>query len=52
MTYKEYESNRAKSILDSLFQGSAKNFMSALCEKHNLSKQELKDLKDWIKEQE
>ncbi len=52
ITFQEYESNRAKSILDGFYQGSVKNFMSALCEKHKLSKGELKDLKDWIKEQE
>lgn len=52
ITAEEYESNRAKSILETLYQGSAKNFMSALCGKDKLSPQELKDLKNWIKEQE
>lgn len=52
ITFQEYESNRAKSILDGFYQGSVKNFMSALCEKHNLSKSELEELKHWISEQE
>lgn len=50
MTHSEYEKSKANGILDKLYKGSIKNFMTALYDGENLSKDQINDLKEWLKD--
>lgn len=50
ITVCEYEKARANGILDTLYNGSIKNFMTALYDGENLSKNQIEDLKEWLKD--
>lgn len=45
---KEYESLKAKGILDTLYRGSIKKFMTALFDGNALSQEEIDELKQWL----
>lgn len=47
----EYNKYKAQSILNSMYQGSVKNFLSALYDGEEISEGELKELKQWFLEQ-
>ena len=51
MTVNEYESAKAKGILDNSYDGSIRNFMLALYEGNSVSEDEMSELEMWIKEQ-
>lgn len=46
----EYKRWEAQSVLDSLYQGSIKNFLSTLYDGEKISKDEIQDLKKWFSE--
>ena len=48
ITQKEYDRNKAKGILDTLYEGSVKNFMTALYDADGVSDKEIDDLKKWL----
>lgn len=45
---KEYESAKAKGILDTLYEGSLNNFMVALYDGNSISDNEINNLKKWL----
>lgn len=50
MSPEEYKLWEAQSVLDGLYQGSVKKFLSALYDGEKLSKQEIEELKQWFSE--
>lgn len=48
MTYEKYNSNKAKGLLDNLYDGSIRKFMTALYDGNNLSDNSIKELKNWL----
>lgn len=45
----EYEKLKARAILDTMYNGSIKNFFIALyCDKSNMNKNDLNELKEWF----
>ncbi len=50
MTLAEYEKSKANGILDKMYNGSIKNFMTALYDGENLSQNQIDDLKEWLKD--
>lgn len=44
----EYRSREAKSVLDTLYEGSVKNFLTALYDGKKLTKDELAELRRWF----
>lgn len=50
MTKKQHESAKANGILDTLYSSSIKNFITALYDGEHLSKQQIDDLKKWLKD--
>ena len=48
VTKYEYESNKAKGILDVAYEGSIKRFMTALYDGKAISKVEMDELKTWL----
>ncbi|GIP31794.1 BlaI/MecI/CopY family transcriptional regulator [Paenibacillus sp. J2TS4] len=46
----EYKLWEAQSVLDGLYQGSVKNFLSALYDGKKMSKEEIAELKQWFSE--
>lgn len=49
-TRKEYDQYKAKSILDTMYAGSLKNFFVALYGDKKLSKEDIAELKQWLSE--
>ena len=47
ITFEQYESLQAKSFLNNMYNGSIKNFLSALYNEKN-KKDDIDELKDWI----
>ncbi|MDU5145418.1 MAG: BlaI/MecI/CopY family transcriptional regulator [Paenibacillus dendritiformis] len=50
MSPDDYKLWEAQSVLDGLYQGSVKKFLSALYDGEKLSKQEIAELKQWFSE--
>lgn len=50
LTFEEYRQTEAKSLLDSLYAGSTKNFLSALYGNCKASNEEIEELKHWLAE--
>jgi len=50
MSQEEYRRQEAKSLLETLYEGSVKNFLAALYDGKELTKDELTDLKRWFAE--
>lgn len=50
ITKEEFEQAKAKRILDVLYQGSIKNFLTALYGGKTVSTEEIEDLKKWLSE--
>lgn len=50
ITKEEFEQAKAKGILDVLYQGSIKNFLTALYGGKTVSTEEIEDLKKWLSE--
>ena len=50
VSQEEYESLKAKSLLDRMYQGSVKNFLTALYSGGKVSGRELEELKKWFEE--
>lgn len=50
ISYEEYNSKRAKNVLDVLYDGSIKNFFAALYGDKKLSREEIDELKQWLSE--
>lgn len=50
MSKKQFESEKANGLLDKLYNSSIKNFMAALYDGKHLSKTQIDDLKDWLKD--
>ncbi|MFI3227670.1 MAG: BlaI/MecI/CopY family transcriptional regulator [Clostridia bacterium] len=50
MTRADYEKTKANGILDKLYNGSVKNFMTALYDGKEISKNQIEDLKQWLKD--
>jgi predicted transcriptional regulator len=48
----EYKLREARSVLDGLYQGSVKNFLSALFDGDKISKKEIEELKQWFSEKD
>lgn len=48
----EYKLWEAESVLDELYQGSVKNFLSALYDGEKISKEEISELKQWFSEKQ
>lgn len=51
-TVEEYETLKANNILDDLYDGSIRNFMTALYDGKKVSKKHLNDLKQWLDDME
>lgn len=45
---KEYESNQAENILNNLYKGSLKNFLSALYYEKDMTDEEYKEISEWF----
>lgn len=45
---KEYESNQAENILNNLYEGSLKNFLSALYYEKDMTDEEYKEISEWF----
>lgn len=52
MTQDEYKLWEAESVLDELYQGSVKNFLSALYDGDKISKKDIDELKQWFSEKQ
>jgi BlaI family penicillinase repressor len=52
LSEEEYKLWEAESVLDELYQGSVKNFLSALYDSEKISKKEIDELKQWFSEKE
>lgn len=52
MSVEEYESKKANNILDDLYDGSIRKFMTALHSGKKVSKTHLNDLKQWLDDME
>lgn len=50
LSYEEYKQWEAQSVLDQMYQGSIKNFLSALYDGKKLSKEDISELKQWLSE--
>lgn len=50
MSFAEYESSKADNLLNKLYNGSVKNFMTALYDGNKISKDEIDDLKQWLED--
>lgn len=50
LSLEEYKKLEAQSLLDVLYDGSVKNFLSTLYDGENISKEEIKELKQWFSE--
>ena len=50
VTEEEYKSNQTDVFLDDMFNGSVKSFIATLYNSRKISKQDISDLKKWIKE--
>jgi len=50
VTEEEYKSNQTDVFLDDMFNGSVKSFIATLYNSRKISKQDISDLKNWIKE--
>ncbi|MCY9763511.1 BlaI/MecI/CopY family transcriptional regulator [Paenibacillus alvei] len=48
LSHKEYKQSEAQSILNMMYQGSIKNFLSALYNGNKVSKEEIAELKQWF----
>lgn len=48
LTKSEYEGAKAKTLLDTLFKGSLKNFVAALYDGDALSEQDIAEMKEWV----
>lgn len=48
MSVADYEKQKANTILDTLYDGSVKKFMTALYDGEELSKSQIDDLKQWL----
>ena len=48
INFEEYKQNEAESILNKLYKGSIRNFLSALYGNKKVSKEDIDDLKDWF----
>ena len=52
LTREEFESEKAKGILDSMYNSSLKKFVATLYGGNKLSNDEVKELKEWLNKQE
>ena len=52
LTKTEFESKKAKGILDSMYNSSLKKFVATLYKGNQLSEKEVEDLKEWLNKQE
>lgn len=50
VTFEEYNERKARSILETMYGGSIRNFFVALYGDKKLSKEEIDDLKKWLSE--
>lgn len=50
LSYEEFKQWEAQSVLDQMYQGSIKNFLSALYDGKKLSKEDISELKQWLSE--
>jgi len=50
VTEEEYKSNQTDVFLDDMFNGSVKSFIATLYNSRKISKKDIADLKNWIKE--
>lgn len=51
LSYEEYKKWEAQSILDKMYQGSVRNFLSILYNGEKISQEEISDLKEWFSEE-